>query len=577
MPRIVRLLPRALLALALALVLAWVVTPYWYLQIDDQLITLRFARSIVEEGRVAWNTGEVVEGTSSLLQMGLGALAIASGLEADLAMKLLALACGVAILVRVRSPWLALALVSWEPFAYWSAVGMETTLFALLVTLGWADIAERRARGLVWLLLSATARPEGAGHVLLAALVLRRAWPVLALAAFHVVRAAAFGAFLPTPFLVKVLAGGPETDRLIRLLWELVSAIGVFAMVAAGRPRALVLLPLLPSLAVELGSDTDWMGHARFLLPGVCGMAAMARAGRAWALPALLAGLLLPPCQQTSGLTVRPAPQSWRVFRSGIDTPMYEDLVWFVEHTPADGWILTTDVGMLGHIPSTRLLDLDGLTSRKVALLLVDHDVRGFRALAEPTRGRRAVRWMQWEGAAVGPPPEWLGVDAWEEAPGDQGRRLLAVEGPAPSETIVRARWASLAEAFPAQTAVQERYAMHLAEHDAVAGAVEVLVDGLTRWPSDFRMLRLGARLFADGPPSERTRQQSRLFPAGFPLTIAVVSEGEVSVGWSCEAPRTTIAEGLTRFTLGPNPCGEPARVQVSAAGHEAVQVGLAR
>ena len=143
---------RGLVAVLLLLALG---APNWPEQIDDQFITLAFAHNWVDSGLVRWNTGAVVEGYSSFVQLVLAAgwEAIGGG-DTNVFVKLLAASAGLgmALYANLRLPLnlggsvLLGALVLWEPSARWSFVGMEASLYALLLTVGWTALLtdERR-------------------------------------------------------------------------------------------------------------------------------------------------------------------------------------------------------------------------------------------------------------------------------------------------------------------------------------------------------------------------------------------------------------------------------------------------
>lgn len=149
---------------------------------DDAYISYRYAHNLAGGEGLVWNPGEAVEGYSNFLWvMALAAfdllgadlvwagrwlgftLAIAAGAAAYLLVQEVA---GRGVLARYAGVTAALALAASGPFALWSYAGLETSLFALLVT-GAAilHIREERAEtppisGAVWALAAMT-RPDG--------------------------------------------------------------------------------------------------------------------------------------------------------------------------------------------------------------------------------------------------------------------------------------------------------------------------------------------------------------------------------------------------------------------------------
>jgi len=313
--------------------LVWLAGSFWPGTVDDVYISLAYAWQWAETGALTWVDGARVEGYSNFLMVALLAAGLKLGLDGGLLAQWIALASGVGVValasrVLPRTPLgtlTLLGLAAWAPLCHWSVVGMETTLYALLLSLGWLGATGgRRAWGLgiAALVLAALTRPEGAAHLAVALLLRaghRRApdrWDGLAglamasFAAYHAVRVEWFGSFWPTSYLVKV-SGQPLTwHGLLQALAEVGSAAGVLAgaWLAArpGRRRAaLALVPLAIQVAVLVRAGGDWMVHARLVLPGVVAAAMVlagkgrAVAGRGWVLVgvgmACRGGLLLLP------------------------------------------------------------------------------------------------------------------------------------------------------------------------------------------------------------------------------------------------------------------------------------------
>ena len=159
------------------LLLVLLAAPYWPGTVDDVYITVGFARQWAETGALTWTDGVRVEGYSNFQLVALLALGIGLGADGAVLAQCIALGCGVAIvsvaswkMPRTRLGTIAvMGLAVWNPLCRWSVIGMETTLYALLLSLGWmAAISGQRWFGhAVWLLVIASlTRPEGAACIL---------------------------------------------------------------------------------------------------------------------------------------------------------------------------------------------------------------------------------------------------------------------------------------------------------------------------------------------------------------------------------------------------------------------------
>ncbi|MFN7146116.1 MAG: hypothetical protein ACK4YP_20255, partial [Myxococcota bacterium] len=584
---------RVLRGVAAVLALVWLGAPNWPEQIDDQLITLAFAHAWAETGQIRWGTGEVVEACSSFLQLSLatGWIALGGG-DANVFVKVLAALAGVAMTLyanarlplTVAGSLVLAALVGWEPTARWSFVGMETSLYALLLTVGWAGVlgaAPGTVGGLGALWLAATAHPEGNLHFALGALVAlrtpgrewreRREWRAAvafgaALALYHGLRVSAYGAFLPTPFLVKVAANSPFGDQWGQFGWETVTLVGIAAALVSGyRVRALALLPVCVQIAVELRAEPDWMGHARHLLPGVWATAvawastAEARPGgwRAMGVVALVLGasLLQPPDHalprptlRTEGVLVSPL----RWFTSALDTTQREDVVIITEGTPMGGTVVAEDVGMPGNIPGVRVIDLVGLATRDVALAALgdeeaDDSLR--RRFQGPPDRPVLVRRMVYAADELARPVPWVRLPSATRVIYPQGTALwYRLSSVRPSDEEVAARWRAMHARYPSQGPVAWYHALAEAELGRLVEAAAVADRMVRRFPGDALMGTLPSAVFAPFPiesyaePPEGLRQVSRLIPRALAGRLALVVGVEpnddagqvVHVSWSC-------------------------------------------
>jgi arabinofuranosyltransferase len=148
---------------------------------DDAYISFRYAQNLAHHGQLVFNLGERVEGFTNFLWTVILAGGIRLGFSPVVASRFLGVVFGVATLAAVVR--LALRLDGERPsrfhliaplglaaagtFACWCSGGLETQLFAFLVTLGFerllAEIDSRDGlTSALWFALAALTRPEGA-------------------------------------------------------------------------------------------------------------------------------------------------------------------------------------------------------------------------------------------------------------------------------------------------------------------------------------------------------------------------------------------------------------------------------
>ena len=151
--------------------------------IDDAYISLRYAENWANGYGPVFNPGERVEGYTNFLLVAVEMLLFKLGLEGLLPVKIFSILCGIALLgivehftwKRHRSIFLAtcaaLLVGTSAPLVLWTIGGLETTLFALLVTVGvileilWlqgrVSVSWCISKGLVFF-LAVLARPDAA-------------------------------------------------------------------------------------------------------------------------------------------------------------------------------------------------------------------------------------------------------------------------------------------------------------------------------------------------------------------------------------------------------------------------------
>ena len=286
-----------------AAVFLWGVVRYAGHELDDTFISFRYARNLVEGHGLVFNPGERVEGYTNLLFVLISAAFIAAGIDplagsmVVTALSALAALMAAAALVRevMESSGADLAtsrrcavvtmavLLTSEGFAYWAVVGMETMLFAALLTVAslLLIVESRNERGHlsgVFLILLALTRPEGAfaaAIALAAALLMERArdgerrWScrgarrvavtaVIAgggVAVLLIWRFIYYGSLLPNTFYAKVTGGAGQLLTGLHYLggWAIASPAAALALAA---PLAL----LSPKARARIGPGSPlWL------------------------------------------------------------------------------------------------------------------------------------------------------------------------------------------------------------------------------------------------------------------------------------------------------------------------------
>jgi len=139
------LLGPMLLGAALLIILS---ARYWKFTVDDAYISLRYAQNLVRGNGLVYNLGERVEGFSNLTWTLLSAGALELGLDPIPTLKIVGIICALLviwtsllILARIEPEqlgfaWVVAFLVGAAPCVVaWSLAGMETMLFALMLSL----------------------------------------------------------------------------------------------------------------------------------------------------------------------------------------------------------------------------------------------------------------------------------------------------------------------------------------------------------------------------------------------------------------------------------------------------------
>ncbi len=277
-------LPSPILLLPCAAVSLFFILAYWEHTLEDAMISFRYALRIAEHYPLGyWNrVGPAVEGYTSMLWVWILSLAgprvdaittlsKISGVIAYLGIPTaLILIGGRRVLLpgveerafRRACSFAALATLLYLPLIWYAAIGMETTLFALLVTaVMLAPVTVDDLPTLTALnVLAITTRPDGTVFVLCSALSFlvidkdnrpRRAYvlvfAVLAIAALFIWRVAYYGYPMPNTYYAK--AGGAG-------LMHVTAGIHYVGTWALSHPF-LILPPAALLIATRLGRRND--------------------------------------------------------------------------------------------------------------------------------------------------------------------------------------------------------------------------------------------------------------------------------------------------------------------------------
>lgn len=548
MIRIGRAVAAVLLAVGLSL-------EHWPDQIDDLYISVAYAHQWITTGDLAWTTGERVEGYSNFLWVVMLAVVERVGADPGLAAQLLSLLSGVAWLgllslllpETLAATLLVLACGAWTALGYWMMMGMETVAAGLLLTLGWVGVARGRvSAGLGLLLGAALLRPEAAGHLLIAMFAGRRWRPALIVGAtfglYHLARHAWFGAWVPTPTLIKIGTPGAWEHGLTQAGLELMSAGGILVLAALVGARWWSVVPLLIQVAVLTRAGGDWMGEARLLVPGLMASVGLAtvhpREGsprRVWVVLAAIAAVASswvdPRWEGQTVLrwrTVARADQVIRGVTGGLNTPLAADLEFLVNNLPDPAAITSTDVGMPGNIPGLRVYDDIGLVDRVAA----EFKFRGKDPALLPILAGRldpedgevtCIRHVDWgQGGATDPDEETARTYTRETLYYDRGQRIRVfcrdLAPPRPGTVV--ARWAELSGRFWAQPWLAWHHALALADDGRLTEALAVATPTSHRWPGFPPLQDLPDSLSFPRGPVRLDYQPSRGFALYGPWTV---------------------------------------------------------
>jgi hypothetical protein len=462
---------------------------FWHYVNDDAYITFRYSRFLADGLGPYFNAGEHVEGYSNFLWMLLlaGVASFVAPPTLVVVAKALGVVCGAACVVLTwslarlmtradprlcgrasRVALVAALLLALSPsFAVNSTSGLETALFAFLISLGshqavLTQLGGRWAGAGVAFAAAAVTRPEGiaAFAAIWALLVLtqgegartsRRGFPlpsrpqwidaaivVAAFSALVLFRMATYdGELLPNTYYAK--AGGFRGTGALAyvaegLLHPFLGLLGAFVGLAGAiallrRDRRLAVVPGLACVGALLiwVMGTDWMVGSRFLAPYLPAMAATVASGWAVILVRILRGRIalvaLALAAVVSGAlqleTGRAIALETRARAEGYEIGHRSLARWMCNGRARRGDVIALmDIGIVGWLCTEQsILDISGLTDRFIAqspgdFLRKDYDPD----YVMRRRPRFVVLVLGAEGSAYEPLGEDTSFFLWTEA-----------------------------------------------------------------------------------------------------------------------------------------------------------------
>jgi len=392
---------------------------------DDPYISYRYARNWADGVGIVFNPDEKVEGYSNFLHV-----AILAGadrvLRVDQPDMGLVLSFGAPILLLIlltcravregHAPIAAMLLALTTPWAFWAGRGLETPVYASLVTVTLVLAARPPSSGAGWYwaaslwtfaTLTALYRIEGPMWCLVVGIAgllgqfaarrrsealptWARAWWTAAAVSFalqlayHGWRVAYFGRLFPNTYQAK--ATGPLLERLASGGEYLASgraadallpfAALLLAVILGGRARAtarLFVCAIVAQLGFVLIVGGDWMIMARFLMPVLpivallaedCWSDVAARRRDSPAASMVLVALIL---ATLSGTAYRNGPIIQAMRDGSLTPPMISLAEWMHDRLPHDHWVAGEEMGIIPWFSGLRFVDLHGLITREVA------------------------------------------------------------------------------------------------------------------------------------------------------------------------------------------------------------------
>ena len=394
---------------------------------DDAYISLRYAQNFAEGNGLVFNPGERVEGYSNfswtlLLAVfySLGAPPVLTATWLGILFGVLAIFFAAKLARNLEGGWgpasviTALIVAGNSAFALWSTGGLETALFAFLVTAGlergYAPGLSPRARlaAPILFLLAAVTRPDG--PLIFAAWFGLRAldtvWlkgpsahpngvrglatelavfvgPLLPYAAWKL---SYYGELLPNTYYAKAGLSATYVSRGIKYareffdgfgLWGLAPLLAVLSLLrekfSGVEARLLAIWIAYGLYLVIIGGDVLYM-H-RFWLPVLpLGAVLMAR-GLTWGASRFASGRGAPVVATALALLMvgTMLTRNWepvqgrRMQEIGFVHNMTETALWLKEALPRGSTVAATTIGAIAYYSEHRVLDMLGLTDYEVA------------------------------------------------------------------------------------------------------------------------------------------------------------------------------------------------------------------
>lgn len=275
--------------------------------IEDQFITLRYARNLARGAGPVFNVGERVEGFSSPLWVFIHAPAFRAGLDIFTYNRVLCIIFGLAhfpilsLIMRKYDPSLqrgavrifpSIILALSFPFLFWTKSGMETVLASLLLLSGSGLLAfGRLGAGSLLMGLFAITRPEGIIYMPVAAVIFmldknngsvrdysRAILPGATIFILYVVfRIFYFGDWLPNSFYAKVSVNSLHqkwqgVQYYLQWILGMRGAALILSLILLLRARELLaragpwIFIIVMNAVFILAVGGDYMPHFRFIV-----------------------------------------------------------------------------------------------------------------------------------------------------------------------------------------------------------------------------------------------------------------------------------------------------------------------
>ncbi len=393
---------------------------HWGYTMDDAFIFLRFGENLAGGAGYAFNPGDTLEGTTSILWTLVAALLAKVGLVGPAPLKAAGFLAGAASVLALflRPPGAtrglgsliaSLLLAAYVPFAILSVSGMETPAAALCVLMGCAGTLDERPKrrnvGAIWLALAFVARPDMAlfwalplgmwmrdlaahrdARTRLAPLALL----VATLAAVTAWRWVTFGDVVPNPAHIKASISAETLRQGVAMMGSWLVTQGMIVAVAAAlvaaafgfAPRAIALTVLIfAAYLVAIGQE-NMSTFFRFHMPlAPLVLAPAGMSAQAWiaarprvrvtvacaALAFALGGVWTAHRYATKPLAEFHLTVTLPEYGRGVNAT-YRAFGEELARIAAPGALVASmDVGAIGYYAKRPVLDLYGLNDRAIA------------------------------------------------------------------------------------------------------------------------------------------------------------------------------------------------------------------